>query len=344
LLKLYDRMEDTVTSRNDYQTWRLPTIAGAVVFAAAAGLGTYSHSAAPTQARTFATAAEAATAFVDAARKHDAKALESLLGPDAQDLIESGDPVQDQAAMDKFVEAYDMKSALVQDSAGSTSWHVGADDWTLPIPIVLKDGRWQFDADTGYEEIINRRIGGNESNAIEASLAYVDAQREYASVQGSGNGFHEYAQRFVSSPGKQDGLYWPVQAGEPPSPLGEFFAEASAEGYLKQSANTQKKTTADPAASANPYYGYYYRILTSQGPEAPGGASDYIVNGKMIGGFALVAFPAEYGASGIMTFVVNYEGTVYQKDLGPETESIAGKITAYDPDSTWMKAQLPAPN
>jgi hypothetical protein len=267
-----------------------------------------------------------------------------MLGPDGSDVIESGDPVQDREAMDKFVTAYDMKSTLVQDSPESTSWHVGTDDWTLPIPIVMKDGRWQFDADKGYDEIITRRIGRNETNTIEASLAYVDAQREYAMVDRNGDGFHEYAQRFISTPGKQDGLYWAAQAGEPESPLGAFFAEATAEGYGKEAANTPKNTATDAAPAANPYYGYYYKILTSQGADAHGGAFDYMVNGKMIGGFALVAFPADYGVSGIMTFAVNHEGVVYQKDLGPDTETIAGKITAYDPDNTWQKAEVPAPN
>jgi hypothetical protein len=336
-------MEDTV-SGIDQQKWRLPIIVGAVVLVAAAAAGIYFFSTRTTEAKTFASPAEAAMAFVDAARKHDTKGLESLLGPDGPDVIESGDPVEDAMGMDKFVAAYDMKSTLVQDSSEKTTWHVGNDDWTLPIPIVMKEGRWQFDPDSGYDEIIDRRIGRNESNAIEASLTYVDAQREYAMVDRNGDGLHEYAQRFVSTAGKQDGLYWPVKENEPASPLGAFFAEANAQGYLKEAANTQKNVASDAPPAQNPYYGYYYKILTSQGPDVPGGALDYMVNGRMIGGFGLVAYPADYGNSGIMTFMVNYEGVVYQKDLGPDTESIAEKITAYDPDSTWQKAQVPTPN
>jgi hypothetical protein len=333
----------------DYQKWRVPMIAGALVLVAAIAAGIYFYSAGQTEPKTFATPADAALAFVNAARKHDAKGLESLLGPDGQDAVESGDAIADNIAMDKFVAAYDMKSTLVQDTPESTSWHIGADDWTLPIPIVMKDGRWQFDPDAGYDEIVNRRIGQNESNAIEASLAYVDAQREYAMIDRNGDGLHEYAQRFVSTPGNQDGLYWPAEGSEPPSPLGSFFAEANAQAYLqeaanarKDAANTPKDTTSDATPEPSPYYGYYYKILTSQGADAPGGVLDYLVNGKMIGGFALIAYPADYGNSGIMTFMVNHEGVVYQKDLGPDTESIAEKITAYEPDSSWEKAQVPS--
>ena len=333
--------------RIDYRKSRAPIIAGALVLVAAIAAAIY-FSTGPREAKTFATPADAATAFVDAARRHDAKGLESLLGPDGQDAIESGDPVADNLAMDKFVAAYDMKSTLVPDSPESTSWHVGADDWTLPIPIVMKDGRWQFDPDEGYDEIVNRRIGQNESNAIQASLAYVDAQRDYSMIDRNGDGLHEYAQRFISTPGNQDGLYWPAKADEPPSPLGSFFAEANDQNYLKEavdaskdSVKTQNDATGDAAAEPRPYYGYYYKILTSQGANAPGGALDYLVNGKMIGGFALIAYPADYGNSGIKTFMVNHEGIVYQKDLGPDTESIAEKITAYDPDSTWEKAEVP---
>ena len=180
--------------------WRLPMIVGAVVLVAAAALGIFVYSTRTTEAKTFATPAEAAMAFIDAARKHDTRALALMLGPDGADVIESGDPVEDSAAMDRFVAAYDMKSRLVQDTPEKTTWHVGNDDWTLPIPIVMEDGRWQFDPEEGYDEIVDRRIGRNEASTIEASLAYVDAQREFAMVDRNGDGLHEYAQRFISSP------------------------------------------------------------------------------------------------------------------------------------------------
>jgi hypothetical protein len=327
--------------RIDFQKWRLPVIAGLLVLVAAIAAGIYFSPAGPVEAKTFATPDEATKAFVAAARTHDIKGLETLLGPDSKEALESGDPVEDRAAIDKFLAAYDMKSMLVQDSAESTSWHVGSDDWTLPIPIVMRDGRWQFDPDAGYEEIVNRRIGRNEANTIEAALAYVDAQREYAMIDRNGDGLHEYAQRFISTPGKQDGLYWPEEANLPPSPLGSYFAEANAESYLQEAENRQKNTASDATPPSNAYYGYIYKILTSQGADAKGGALDYMVDGKFIGGFGLVAYPADYGVSGIMTFMVNHEGEVYQKDLGPDTESIAEKITAYNPDSTWQKAEVP---
>lgn len=323
------------------QKLRLPVIAGVLVLLAASAVGIYVYSTGPAEAKTFASPAEAATAFVAAARKHDVRGLESLLGPNGQDVIESGDSVEDNAALDQFIAAYDMKSELVPDSPEKTTWHLGAGDWTLPIPIIMKSGRWQFDAEAGYDEIIDRRIGRNEANAIEAALAYVDAQREYASIDHNGDRLPEYAQRLISTPGKQDGLYWSVQGNEPPSPLGKYFAQADAEAYLQEAANKAKNAASDATPQPSPYYGYYYKILTSQGPDAQGGAYDYMVDGKLIGGFALVAWPADYRNSGIMTFMINHDGVVYQKDLGPDTESAVKNITAYNPDGTWEKAPLP---
>jgi hypothetical protein len=202
---------------------------------------------------------------------------------------------------------------------------VGKDEWPLPIPIVKQDSGWHFDTKAGAQEIVDRRIGANELNAIEVCRAYVDAQTDYAMKDRNNDGFKEYAQKFVSSPGKHDGLYWPAQAGEEESPMGPLAASARAEGY--GSTHVEGKRT--------PYYGYYYRILKAQGKSAPGGAVDYVVKGHMIGGFALVAFPAEYGVSGIMSFIVSYDGVVYQKDLGPSTAKIAGAMTRFDPDPTW---------
>jgi hypothetical protein len=199
---------------------------------------------------------------------------------------------------------------------------IGREDWPFPIPLVRKDGAWQFDTEAGRDEILYRRIGRNELNAIETSLAYVDAQQEYAEQGVASNGV--YAQRIVSRPGKKDGLYWPAQSKADESPLGELAASAAAEGYR---AGQQRA----------PYHGYYYKVLTRQGPNAPGGAMDYVVRGRMIGGFALVAYPAEYRNSGVMTFLVNHQGNVYEKDLGPNTASIAPGMTAFNPDKTWRR-------
>jgi len=208
---------------------------------------------------------------------------------------------------------------------------IGHEDWPFPIPLVRKDGTWRFDTSAGREEVLYRRIGRNELSAIQACLAYVDAQQEYAERGIAGNGV--YAQRIVSGPGKKDGLYWPAQPSEDDSPLGEFAASAAAEGYRV-------------GQQRAPYHGYYYKVLTRQGPNAAGGALDYIVRGRMIGGFALVAYPAEYRNSGVMTFLVNHRGDVYEKDLGSNTTRIAAGITAFNPDNTWRRvtdaAQPPA--
>jgi Protein of unknown function (DUF2950) len=199
---------------------------------------------------------------------------------------------------------------------------MGREDWPFPIPLVRKDGTWRFDTAAGREEILYRRIGRNELDAIETCLAYVDAQQEYAERGVAGNGV--YAQRIVSRPGKKDGLYWPAQSGTDESPLGELAASAAAEGYR---AGQQRA----------PYHGYYYKVLTRQGPNAPGGALDYVVRGNMIGGFALVAYPAEYRNSGVMTFLVSHQGNVYEKDLGPDTARIAAGMTAFNPDNSWRR-------
>jgi Protein of unknown function (DUF2950) len=199
---------------------------------------------------------------------------------------------------------------------------LGREDWPFPIPLMRKDGSWRFDTAAGREEILYRRVGRNELSAIQACLAYVDAQQEYAERGIAGNGV--YAQRIVSQPGNKDGLYWPAQSGEDESPLGELAASAAAEGYRV-------------GQQRAPYHGYYYKVLTRQGPNAPGGALDYTVRGTMIGGFALVAYPAEYRNSGVMTFLINHRGDVYEKDLGPNTARIAASMTAFNPDNTWRR-------
>jgi hypothetical protein len=202
----------------------------------------------------------------------------------------------------------------------------GDDDFPFAIPIVKKGEQWHFDTDAGRSEILARRIGRNELATIQVCLAYVDAQREYGSTDRDGDGLFEYAQKFRSTPGKEDGLYWPSEPGQPESPLGELVADARSEGYAGK-------------PQGSPYHGYLFKLLKAQGPHAEGGAYDYVVRGNMIGGFALVAYPAQYGVSGIMTFVVNHDGVVYSKDLGPNTTKLAAAMTRYDPDSSWKKEE-----
>jgi DUF2950 family protein len=271
----------------------------------------------------------AVEALVSAARSGDAKAIVAVLGPGGQAIVSSGDPVADSNTREKFVAAYEIKHAIEPEGDGTQTLIIGDEDWPFPIPLVNKAGEWQFDTGAGLDEILRRRVGRNELSAIQVARAYVQAQNEYAELDPAGLGRGVYAQRIVSHPGKKDGLYWPTTEGQPPSPLGELAAQASAEGY---------KAGKKPI----PYHGYYYRILTRQGSGAPGGAYDYLVKGKMRGGFALLAFPAEYGNSGIMTFMVNHDGTVFEKDFGLKTAKLARKIESFAPDQTWSKVDSPS--
>jgi Protein of unknown function (DUF2950) len=274
--------------------------------------------------QTFKTPEEAATALVNAAKSGDSKSIVTVLGPDGEDIVSSGDEVADAATRAKFIAAYDSKHTIAMEGDSKAVMVVGPDDFPLPIPVVRKDGLWRFDTAAGREEILFRRIGENELDAIQSTLAYVDAQDEYAEKDRTGAGVNTYAQRIISQPGKKDGLYWPTSQGEQPSPLGELVAEATKQGYRV-------------GAGRTPFHGYYFKILTKQGAAAAGGELEYIVNGKMIGGFALVAYPAEYRNSGVMTFIVNHAGTVFQKDLGPNTAQVAERMTAFNPDKTWQK-------
>ena len=267
----------------------------------------------------------AVDALVATARSGDEKTALVVLGRDGEDIISSGDKVSDDAVRKRFVNSYDAKHQITMDGDNKAILVVGDNDYPFPIPMVRnKNGTWSFDTEAGRREILYRRIGHNELDAIQTSLAYVDAQNDYAAQDRTGAGTGVYAQRFVSTPGKKDGLYWPTEQGEEESPLGELFAAASKQGYRT-------------GEGRSPYHGYYYKILTKQGPDAVGGAADYIVDGKMIGGFALVAYPAEYRNSGVMTFIVNYDGTVFQKDLGRDTADVAEHMTSFNPDSTWKK-------
>ena len=274
---------------------------------------------------------EAAAALAAAVKSGEQKDMLKVFGPDGEDIISSGDEVSDASYREKFTTAYDAKHAITMEGDKKAILMLGPKDYPFPVPLVQgkTDGKtgWEFDTKAGRQEVLFRRIGHNELDAIQTALAYVDAQNEYADKdRGAGPGV--YAQKIVSTPGHKDGLYWPSDGDQ--SPFGELAAEASAEGY---------KVGGGP----QPYHGYFYRILTRQGPHAPGGELDYVVNGKMIGGFGLVAYPAEYGNSGVMTFLVNHAGTVYQKNLGPNTEELAKRITSFDPDKSWTKVSVDSP-
>jgi hypothetical protein len=284
-------------------------------------------SAALAQQKTFASAEEAVKAAIAAAKSNNEKELLAIFGPQAKEILFSGDPVADKQRRGEFITAYDEKNRLATEGE-NTILIVGKQDWPFPIPIVKKGQSWVFDTAKGKEEILNRRIGENELFTIQACLAVVDAEREYAMKDRDRNGLLEYAQKFVSDPGKKNGLYWETKAGEPESPLGPIMSQARSQGYQGK-----------PPATSVPYHGYYYRILTAQGKGAPGGAYSYMVKGKMIGGFAVVAYPAEYGNSGVMTFVVNHDGKVFQKNLGPNTAEMAKSMKEYNPDKTWTEAK-----
>jgi Protein of unknown function (DUF2950) len=276
---------------------------------------------------TFASPEEAGAALAGAVRARDPKALFATVGPPSESWILSGDPVADRADWGHFLELYDKKHAIVRDGDAKATLTVGDDAWPFPAPLMKKGERWQFDATAGREEVLKRRVGRNELDTIQTLLAVVDAQREYASADSNHDGLHDYARLFMSSPGKKDGLFWVAAKGEPQSPLGPLVAEAAIKGY------------AATGKGSRPFQGYLFRMLTAQGPEAPGGAYDYLVRDKMIGGFAVIAWPAKYANSGIMTFVVNHDGVVYQKDLGADTAARAAKITKFNPDKTWSRAQ-----
>lgn len=273
--------------------------------------------------RTFSSAEEAVKSLVAAVRAHDEKEMIAILGAGSVELISSGDEAADRTGREKFVRAYDQMNRIEQISEDTVILHIGADDWTLPIPLAKKADLWFFDTDKGKDEMLNRRIGRNELHVIDVLDAYVDAQHEYATRDCRGEGKVEFAQRLISSEGKRDGLYWEAGQGEEESPLGPLVAKAAREGY------------ANP--DLQPFHGYFFRILTSQGKHASGGAYSYIVNDKMILGFAIAAYPAEYGNSGVMTFIVNQEGIVYQKNLGKKTKRIAETMKTFDPDDSWKK-------
>jgi hypothetical protein len=281
--------------------------------------------AAEARQKSFKSPEEAVQALVEAVKKGDTKDLMAIFGPASKDLIFSGDKVADKTGRDRFTAAYEEKHRLVNEGDNKAILIIGQHDWPMPIPLVKQGEAWLFNTQEGKDEIMNRRIGKNELNTIEVCLAYVDAQREYAIKDCDGNRVRDYAQRFASTRGKKDGLYWETKEGEGQSPMGPLMAKAAKEGYTR--------------FALSPYHGYYYKILKAQGDAAPGGAYSYVANGRMMGGFALVAYPAEYGNSGVMTFVTNQDGRVYQKDLGKETKKVAEAIKLYDPDKTWQEVK-----
>ena len=271
---------------------------------------------------------DAVAALVAAAKNDDTNTMHAIFGPAGADLM-SPDPVQAAAEHQRFVERLTQKTRIVNLSDTNAFLELGSDGWPFPIPLVKQDGLWGFDTLAGRDEIFRRRIGMDELGAINVCYAYVQAQREYASQDRMGDGVPAFAQYLLSNPGKRDGLFWPTN-GEPDatlSPLGPLIAQARGEGY-RHSAHIINNQAA-------PYHGYYFKILTREGKHAPGGKYDYIINGRMIGGFALIAWPAEWGNSGVMTFIVNQQGQVFQKNLGPKTAKIASETTTYDPDETW---------
>jgi hypothetical protein len=277
--------------------------------------------------KVFGSPEEAMKALVETVKTSDRKGMMAILGPEGEDIIDSGDAFQDKDAQDRFVKAYEEKIEYVKEKQDQVSVIMGKDNWAFPIPIVKRGEGWAFDTKAGREEMLNRRIGRNELDAIQVCLGYVEAQREYASTDREQDGIIQYAQKIASDKDRRNGLYWEPAEGEIPSPVGPFAARAAAEGYRRAG---DKPT---------PYHGYYYKILKGQGPNAPGGAYNYVINGHMVAGFALVAWPAEYGVSGVTTFLVNQNGTVYEKDLGPKTEERVKAMTLYNPDRTWRRAQ-----
>ena len=277
--------------------------------------------------KTFSSAGEATKALVAAVQSNDQSALLSILGPDAKDLLSSGDQVEDKNDRDDFVQKYQKMHRLVMEPDGTTTLYIGAENWPTPIPLRHTGSVWYFDTPAGKQEILYRRVGKNELAVIQTCRELVDAEKEYYAQPHDGDSGKQYAQKFFSDPNKHDGLYWQAPAGQAESPIGPLVAAAAVEGYVRDS---NQKT--------QPFMGYCFRVLTAQGAEANGGAKNYIADGKMTRGFAFVAYPAEYRSSGVMTFIVNQDGVVYEKDLGPKTAEMAKDMARYDHDATWRKS------
>ena len=273
---------------------------------------------------------EAVDAFVTALQKGDDTELRKLLGPGVEDLLSSGDAVQDKASRQQFLDLYKAKHSLSEEGQGTMVLSVGENDWPFPIPVVERHGKWRLDGAAGADELVYRRVGRNELGAIAVCRGFVDAEKDYASAGRDGDPAGIYALKLMSDEGMHNGLYWPTAEGEPPSPAGPFLASASEQGYQFGGGRT-------------PYHGYYYRLLYAQGSNANGGAKDYFADGVMTKGFALVAWPADYGSSGVQTFIVSQDGGVFQKDLGEDTANAVEAIQSFDPDSSWTAVPAEAP-
>jgi hypothetical protein len=312
--------------------WAMPAVALVCLLVVGVTAQTGTKSAAVAKAKTFATPQEAADALVDAAEKYDVAALEEILGPGARDVIETGEPVRDREQVAEFAKrAREKKNVVVDRRSKSRAFlSIGNEDWPFPLPIVKKAGKWSFDAKAGRQEILYRRVGRNELDAIQVCRGFVEAQHEYALVTRKGYEVNQYAQRIISTPGKQDGLAWQNTDGTWGGPIGENVARAIQEGYVNTGA-------------PQPFHGYLFKVLKGQGPAAPLGQLYFVVKGAMIGGFALIASPAEYGSTGIKSFMVSHDGVVYEKDLGPETLTIFRKTELFNPDKTWSPVFEPQP-
>ena len=282
----------------------------------------------PPGQKTFPSAEEASRALFVAVQDDDQPALIEILGPAGKEITSAGDTVEDKNSRNQFVQKYQEMHRLVKEPDGTTTLYVGAENWPLPIPLVNPGDAWSFDTEAGKQEILFRRIGENELTAIRVCHELVNAEKAYYAKPRGDDAVKQYAQRFVSDRGGHNGLYWWGAGDEPQSPIGPLVAGAGSDGAAQQRSTGQM-----------PFHGYYYRLLTSQGKHAPGGARNYVVNGRMTRGFAFVAYPAEYRSSGVMTFIVNQDGIVYEKDLGAQTADIARRLSAYDPDRTWYRAE-----
>jgi len=293
----------------------------AYILAALASLGLPAAHAQQSNERTFTTPGEAVLALYMSVKDNDQPAVAAIFGSNAGDILRSGDEVQDKNAQENFLKRYDQMHRVVVEPDGTATLYIGAENWPFPVAIAkTSSGGWYFDTESGKQEILYRRIGSNENDAIEICYALVQAQRDYATAVRSGESAKHYAMKFLSDEGKQNGLYWKTSGEEPQSPIGPLIADAASQGYTNK---------------ASPFHGYYFRMLTKQGASSKGGAKDYVVNGQLVRGFAFVAYPAQYKNSGVMTFIVNQDGIVYQKDLGAETQAIASAMTEYKPDDSW---------
>ncbi len=325
------KREEKVVNISQTIFWRMSTclrIARTIICALGLAFIAPTESFAAAAQQSFESPQAGVTALIKAVKANDKPALRAIFGPEGSKLLSSGDAVADARSRAKFSKAYDEANKVVLEGEAQATLVIGKDEWPMPIPLVKYPDGWRFDTVKGKDEILKRRIGRNELETMQVCLAIVDAEREYSARHLDSDGVPVYASRFTSSTGKRDGLYWPTQANEAPSPLGALLANAADEGYAYPGVLRRK-----------PYHGYYYRILTGQGEDAPNGARDYLVKGKMIGGFAVIAHPARYGASGVMSFLVNHNGVIYEKDLGQNTKTVAAAITAFNPGAGWKKPE-----